>query len=456
MTRLYQRLMHQQIIQQAFHQAKTIKYKQMKKHLITFTLMCASLVTTAQVQVNNELKGIIDQSFGYYPKVQEAQNQINIAEKRLDVAKTNLPTVDFNAGYEYVQPKIVLPLESNGEKVNFQFAPVNNVNTNVGAQYLLFDFGKLKANVDRSKTDLRYATDNVLNVQTQLASQVSTIYYNIVYFRKAVTVEDSILNYLNANKKLAEDKLKNGDAIKLDVLNLQSQIDIEVNLRADLLNSLQKQLTLLQYTTGNTNINGNAFDFDLPIQTPEDAFAAAKASAPDFILANDRIDQSKADLNIVRQTDKPTVALNGSAGVKNGYVPEVNQMRFNYAGGVSLKIPIYDGKTKKQIAVAESQIKQNQLAQQSLSNDYQENIQQALTDIQTNTDKLKTMQSQIENARSAVQIASSRYLNGIGLNTDITDAAVNMQRILLTNLRYQYQLAQAKVEYARVTGYKYW
>ena len=55
-----------------------------------------------------------------------------------------------------------------------------------------------------------------------------------------------------------------------------------------------------------------------------------------------------------------------------------------------------------------------------------------------------------------MQIASSRYLNGIGLNTDITDAAVNLQRVLLTNLRYQYQLAVAKVEYARVTGFRYW
>jgi len=89
-------------------------------------------------------------------------------------------------------------------------------------------------------------------------------------------------------------------------------------------------------------------------------------------------------------------------------------------------------------------------------NEYQQNIQQALTDIQTTAEKLKNTQPQIETAKSAVQIASSRYLNGIGLNTDITDAAMNLQRVLLTNLRYQYQLATSKVEYARVTGYKYW
>lgn len=428
----------------------------MKKQLITFILLNISLFAVAQAPVNNELKGIIDQSFSYYPRIKEAQNQIDIAQKRLEVTKTNLPTIDFNASYEYVQPKITLPLEVDNKIVNFQFAPVNNFNGNVGAQYLLLDFGRLRAAVDKSKADLKYATDNVSNVQNQLASQVASVYYNIIYYRKAVAVEDSILNFLNNNITVAQNKLKNGDAIRLDVLNLQSRIDAEVNTKEDLLNSLQNQITLLQYTTGNTKVTDSSFDFDLPVQTMQDAFAAASASVPDFIIAQDRVEQARTDLNQTRLTDKPSLSLNAGAGVKNGYVPAVNDPRFNYSGGVSLKIPIYNAKTKKQIAVAESQVKQNQLAQETLNTDYQKNIQQALTDIQTNAEKLRNMKSQIDNANAAVQIASSRYLNGIGLNTDITDAAVNLQRALLTNLRYNYQLCEAKVEYARLTGYKYW
>ncbi len=428
----------------------------MKKHLLTFILLYVTIIASAQISISNDLKGQINQSFTYYPKVKEAENQVVIAEKSVEVAKTNLPTLDLNGSYQYVQPKILLPLEVDGQKQNFQFAPVNNFNGNVSAEYLLLDFGRLKAAVERSKTDLKYANDNVLNIQTQLASEVSTIYYNIIYFKRAVVIEDSILNYLNANKTIAENKLKNGDAIKLDVLNLQSQIDIEVNLREDLLNNLQKQITLLQYTTGNSQVLENAFDFDIPVQTAQDAFNTAAVSVPEFILAQDRVQQAKADLDMVKLTDNPWIALNGSAGVKNGYVPNVLEPRFNYAGGVSLKIPIYNGKTKKQVAVAESQVKQNQLARETLNIEYQKNIQQTLTDIQTTTEKLKNMQAQIETGKAAVQIASSRYLNGIGLNTDITDAATNLQRVLLTNLRYQYQLALAKVEYARLTGYKYW
>jgi len=344
----------------------------------------------------------------------------------------------------------------NGETVNFQFAPVNAYDAHISANYMVLDFGRLKASIDKSKSNLKYSIDNVQNVQTQLASQVSTVYYNIVYLKKAITVEDSVLNFLNANKRIAQDRLNNGDAIKLDVLNIQSQIDAEQNHREDLLNNLQKQITLLQYTSGITNVSDTSFDFTIAVQPSPDALITAQSSAPDFILAQDRVEQARADLAVTKLTDKPSLVAGANAGVKNGYVPDVNQPRFNYNAGVTLRVPIYNAKTKKQITVAQSQVKQTQLAQETLSNEYQKNIEQALTDIETNTEKINNMQSQIQTALSAEQIASSRYLNGIGLNTDITDAAVNLERAQLTQLQYEYQLCLAKIEYARLTGFKYW
>ncbi len=433
-----------------------IKKFTMKKSSITLLFAIVSVMATAQVTTNNELKNLVDGSFNYYPRVKEATNQVEIAQESLDLAKTNQPIIDGTLSYEYVKPKIQLPLQVNGHTENFQFAPVNNYDAHVGATFVVLDFGRLKANIDKSKSDLKYSIDNVLNVQTQLASQVSTVYYNIVYLRKSINVEDSVLNYLGVNRNIAQKKLDNGDAIKLDVLNLQSQIDIETNRRSDLANSLQKQLALLQYTAGDTTVADNSFDFEVAIKPVTDALIDAKTSIPDFTLAEDRVQQAQTGLAITKLTDKPYVSLNASTGVKDGYVPAVNDPKFNYSGGATLKIPIYNPRTKKQIIIAESQVKQNQLMQETLSNEYSKNIQQALDDIQTNAYKINNMQSQIDNATSQQQIASSRYLNGIGLNTDITDAAVNLQRVLLTKLQYQYQLCLAKVEYARLTGYKYW
>ena len=58
-------------------------------------------------------------------------------------------------------------------------------------------------------------------------------------------------------------KLNNGDALKIDILNIQANIDNEENRKMDLQNTLQKQLNLLSYTTGNAVAKGVSFDFDV-------------------------------------------------------------------------------------------------------------------------------------------------------------------------------------------------
>src|SRR5438105_10854226 len=150
----------------------------MKKIFFICLMIFSVIALRAQVQANNELKSLINQSFTYFPKVKEAENTISTAQERLEIAQTNLPTIDGNASYNYVQPKITLPLQVDGETKNFQFAPVHNINTNVSANYLLLNFGRLRANVERAKADLRYSQHNVDYVKSQLANQVAVTYYN--------------------------------------------------------------------------------------------------------------------------------------------------------------------------------------------------------------------------------------------------------------------------------------
>jgi hypothetical protein len=61
----------------------------------------------------------------------------------------NNPVIDGNALYNFVEPKITLPIDGK----EFQFAPIHNANINVSASYTLLDFGRLKSNVEKAKTD---------------------------------------------------------------------------------------------------------------------------------------------------------------------------------------------------------------------------------------------------------------------------------------------------------------
>ncbi len=426
---------------------------------IFITIIAVAFLQGAQAQANTstELKGLINQSFGYFPRIKEVENTIETAKQRLEIAKNNLPVVDANASYNFVEPKILLPLEINGKTQEFQFAPVHNLNANISASYTLFDFGRLKANIQKSKDDIRYAEHNTDYAKTQLANQVANVYYNIVYFQKAIIIEDSVIAYLNDNKHIVESKLKNGDAIRLDLLSIQSQLDAEENRKIDLQNSLQKQQNLLQYTTGTTNTTGAAFDFDLPLKAMAEALADAQVSNPEYLLANDRVKQSQNDIAIAKLGTKPSVNIGANTGFKNGYVPYVNDMKFNYAAGISFKMPIYDGnRTKQQVKLSQTVLSQNKLAIETLNSNYKRDIQQALIDVQSNQERINNTKGQIEQAQTAEMLAASRFKNGVGTNLEITNASTNVERALFSRLQYEYQLCLAKIELVRLMGYKYW
>jgi outer membrane protein TolC len=427
----------------------------MKKNILLVLFSMYAVYGTAQVQINNELKNLINQSFIYYPKVKEVINTISTARQKLELTKlNNMPEVTGNASYAYIQPKITIPLGGT----EFQFAPVNSVNASINAQYALIDFGRLKANIEKSKDELQTATHNLSYVKAQLANQVANIYYNIVYLKKAIAIQDSVLKFLNDNKKIVDAKLQNGDALKVDVLNIQAAIDNEQNRKVDLQNAIQKQLNLLNYSTGISLANGTQFDFDLTAPNNiDDLIAIAQATNMDFVIMKNKIKEALSDVNIAKLSNKPIVGLQASAGYKNGYIPDVENPLFNYLAGIGITVPIYNGgKTKQQVKLAQNIVKQNELAQETLNNNYKKDIQQALTDIKSNMERIQNTQGQIDEAKYTERLAAARFLTGTGTNLELTKASTNVQRAELTRLQYQYQLCLAKIELARLIGYQYW
>lgn len=430
----------------------------MKRVFLYIFILASVQQVSAQTDNTPALKSLINQSFSYFPKMNEAQNDIVIAQNQVVLANNNTLQVSGNADYTYVRPKITLPFPINGETVAFQFAPVHAGSASIDASYTLFDFGRIKANVDQAKTGLQLANHNIDYLKNQLAFQITNIYYNIIYYKKAITIQDSVISYLEYNKSIVKSKLKYGEAIKNDVLNIQASIDNENNTRENLKSTLQKQYSLLAYTTGNaTQVNTDSFDFDLALTNEEQAFLDAEAANPDFEIAKDKVAQSEAAINVSKLMMRPSVNLHGSTGWKNGYVPNVQEMRYNYQAGISLHVPIYDGdKMRKQIALNQSQKKQSELAIETLQNDYKRDIRQAFIDLRTSTNQIGHTSSQIAEALEAEKLATTRFINGVGTNLEITNASTNVQKAQFAKLQYEYQACLAKVQLSKLLGSKYW
>lgn len=429
----------------------------MRKIIVASLLSLVALNSHAQ-QVNSDLKELINKSFTYFPRFSELEQSVKTQEERVTLSKSNgLPNVSGSAGYRYAHPVSEMTIPINGQANTFKIMPNSNYNAGLNASYVLWDFGVVKANVESAKRAVRYAKDNIEYNKSQMAYQVAVIYYQIVYLQKAIAIQDSVLAFLKANKEDTEVKLKHGDALKYDVLSIQSTIDQENNTRIDLENTLAKQYNLLQYTTGVSVANGQEFDFSLAAENKEGAFTSAQQNNLEYTLLKDRISQSEAGLEISKKAGMPSLSVNASTGFANGYMPDLNQFRYNYAAGVTLSVPIYEGaRARKQRHLAQSELKESQLGMATLNNTIQNDIKQAYTDIESNQSRLVNAREQVDEAKEAQKLAQSRYRNGTGTNLELTNASTNVQRAERSTLQYTYQLCLARLELARVLGTKYW
>jgi len=423
------------------------------KFLINSILLIALLISVqskGQVSVNNELKTLVQSSFTHFPKIRETENAILIAKDKIRQVELNKrPDITADASYSYIKPKIELPI--NGDK--FQFAPVNNFNAALNGSYTLLDFGRIKAAIEQSKNELSFSEHNKENVQHQIAYQTASVYYYIVYLKKAIAIQDTILNTLNENKKILESQFKNGTALEIDLLSIQSTLDGEENKKIELVSLMHKQEILLEYISGVSSTNGNAFDINL-MSTADTIKIELN---PELIMLNDRLLQSKQDMSISELRNRPMVGLRASMGSRNGYIPNISDMRFNYLAGVSFSVPLYNGgKFKQQVKIQQRLADQQGLYIESMKQTLNKDIKQSLTDLKSAEERLKRTSSQIDMAQAASKLASNKLKHGTGTHLELTAANTNLQRSLLNQLQMEYQVCNAKLEIGRLTGTRFW
>ncbi len=420
---------------------------------ITVIVLITTLISSSvfcQTDQKTELNSIVNSSFTHFPKLKEADNSIAIANEKIKMVELNKqPEITGDASYAYIKPKIELPI--NGDK--FQFAPVNNFNAGFNGTYTLLDFGRIKASIIQAKNELTFSQHNKENIQHQIAYQIASVYYYIVYLKKAISIQDIILHTLAESRAITESQFKNGTALEIELLSILSNIDAEENKKTELTALLHKQEILLEYASGISTTLGNEFDLNIISQTT----STNVELSPEVIMLQDKLQQAKQDVSISQLKNKPQLGLRASMGTRNGYIPNIGDMRFNYLGGVNFSIPIYNGgKLKQQIKVQEKIADQQSLAIESMQSIIQKDIKQTLADLSSAESRLKRSESQIDLAKAAALMAQNKLKHGTGTHLEVTAANSTLQKALLNQLQMQYQICSSKLEYGRLTGIKFW
>src|SRR5258706_778852 len=161
----------------------------------------------------------------------------------------------------------------------------------------------------------------------------------MIYLKRAAQVQDSVISSYEANLRMVEGKIEQGDALQIDLSTIKNNIDQEKNRKVEFLRLYERQAALMRYSTGQSAEPGIAqFDFKTPV-------AGDLANNPDVLAANERISSARADLKYASTNRLPSLNFQGGAGFTNGDQPDINPNPFNYLAGVTLGVSIFQGAT---------------------------------------------------------------------------------------------------------------
>ena len=436
--------------------------------LIIFILLGTQ--TFAQETANETLNQLVRSAIDYAPRIKEQQQTVLMSDFKTKIQESALkPQIFTEASITRIDPVAKAQFAFGSSPTSLQFQPNMNYNVNIGGSYVIYDWGKQFANIEKTRLETNLAKTSVEGLKTVYAYQVASLYYGIIYNLKAIEVQKGQLKLINDNKINIENRVKRGDALDFDLVSSEVRYKNADSRLTDIQSQLERQYIYLSSLIGKDahGIIPIGTDFNLGIAdlSVEGALNQAQNSNYDLKVLRDRDLIAASDVKIAQMSALPNLAANAQVGVKNGYVPRINgeqpdfsdDFRLNSVVGVRLTIPVYTGhRGAYQTEVAKLNREMLKYSVDVTNQSLKRDLEVAQNEYNSAKSKLDLSTSNVNQAQYALKLANVRYQNGVLTNIEIETAQTALRDAQFTQLQYQYQMALAKLEMNRLSGVKFW
>ena len=409
------------------------------------------------------LGGTVQAVLDANPGVANLTELANAAGSRLSQTQAGfLPQITGTAAYTRLDPVSKIAVGPGGETLSF--VPNNNFDAHITAQYELYDFGKRAANTDLSRSQVQTAQDNIIVARRDLAFNAAQVYYNILFMRESIRVQDQQIASLVAHRNEMQKRVDAGVSTKFDVTTTDVRITQAQNTKLDLQNQLrnqQVQLARLLHKPSQADIpvKGLLAYNPQPVDLTAELSKAAE-NRPEVKLSRDAEQTAELQSKLIDRSNLPVLGVGVQAGAKNGYIlPNVaiTDMRFNTVGVAQLSVPIYDGgKNKKQRLEAAANYRAAQSRTQDTQEQIRADVRQAVNNMEFSQARYDNAQQQIAQASDALNRAQGRYRYGVGQNLDVLDAETQLSQARLARAQAMYNYTLGQYQLRRATGEQIW
>ena len=428
---------------------------------LVFSLACAAPVL-AQNSGTLTLAQAVHMAIRNSPALAEGEASVDRAKAHYrEMESYAYPQLAADASYTRIDPVISLAIPINGHSETFSTEPNDNYNGNLNVQQPIWTFGRLGAEDRVAKSGIKSAQDNLDQYRAQAAYQTTQVYYDILTTDQGIKVERQQVSVLNGNLSDARKRVAQGTATSLDTLDIQARISQTQSQIDELESTRAKQVSMLR------RLLGMAPGTDVTVTQPPPArglpeqedtlLSLAEKQRPELIAAEDAQTTARLEIDQARNANDPLLAANVSGGVKDGYLPNLTQGKLNWAGTVSLHVPILDGgRTHAQVDEAEAEYRAAQARVEDAKRGVQSDIEQALADLQSSRSRLSLTKTQIEQAQQAYHVAQVRYKNGAATNLDVLTAQSALEQAELNQAQLMFGVELSEYNLNRAVGTPMW
>jgi outer membrane protein TolC len=389
-----------------------------------------------------------------HPSLVQAQQAITSAEAHTNsLHSLLLPTLGATASYANIGPDE--PMNIFNREV--RLFPVNNYDGHITVEYMAYDFGKRQKIIQGSQITQELATDRLEDVKQSLAFQASLLFNSIIILQQAIPVKDEEIDALKRHLEIVKKKVETGSATEFDILKTEVLLENSNSQRLELTNELNKkqialkQLLCLKPET-ELNLKNKPVSLEKNINTDSLISLAIQTRAEHKLAVHSKL-AAQLQKESVLLENRPTLGFRGTAGVKNGLMPDIEKPSLNWNAGAQVSIPIYDGnKRQEHLLESECNLKAASAGISVIESQITTEILQAVADIDASIAKLELSEKQVTLSEKSLHQAQLQYEAGTIINNDVLDAETEYSRAKLMYLQNQQRYSMNCYNLTLLTG----
>lgn len=440
----------------------------MIKQLTGFILLFIFSGLTAQDKKNFTLQESIDYAVKNSPNHLNAElDRKNSVYRKNEIAGIGLPQISGSIDLkDYIEiPTSLIPGEFFGAPPG-TFLPVRfgtkyNSTAGISASQLIFSSDYIFG-LSAAKEFINLSKINVTRSKSELASQVSKAYYNVVINKERVKLLDVNITRL---KKIFDDTkalYAQGFVEKIDVERLEVQYNNLVTEREKITRLISLSESMLKFQMGYNLQNEITLSDTLNMEEKDNSISSGSkmdiSKRPDYQLLRSQQNLLDIDVKRLKWGYLPTLAAYGA------YQFNAQRQEFDFLDtdkkwfkialiGATLNLNIFDGLQRHY------KIQQAKIASEKNSNTIRTLEQAAQLEATvagiSYENAYATYINQKKNrelAQHIYEVAQKKYQQGVGSNIEILNAEATLKEAETNYYNAVYDALVAKIDYLKATG----